>query len=200
MATNKSDEWGTYRDLMAGPEVMRVPPVDRWPAASGTVITDLTHGLPVHVQFKVLEHGLGLPLPTRGTDGAVGFDLRAACLGDAVLGDCNHWILPGEQHKIPTGLSFVIPPNHAGLVLSRSGLAAKYQVAVTNAPGLVDPDYRGEVFILLTNHSAASFCYKRGDRLAQLLVVPAPRVELQQVYTLDATERGEGGLGSTGVS
>jgi dUTP pyrophosphatase len=151
---------------------------------------------PLDVRVKVLPHGEGLELPAYSTGGAVGLDLRAAVeptFAPIIL-------YPGRMHKIPTGLCFAIPPGHAGLVLSRSGLAAKHQVAITNAPGLVDPDYRGEVFLLLENRGSEPFSYRRGDRLGQLLIVPAPPVALRVVADLDDTERGEGGFGSTGVS
>lgn len=147
------------------------------------------------VLVKVLSHGKGLALPAYSTAGAVGLDLRAA-----IPKEDRYVIGAGDCHKIPTGLCVAIPPNHAGLVLSRSGLAAQHQVAIVNAPGLVDPDYRGEVFLLLENRSRYPFAYIRGDRLAQILVVPAPPVVLQVVEDLDATDRGEGGFGSTGVS
>lgn len=148
------------------------------------------------VRVKVLPHGEGLELPAYSTEGAVGLDLRAAV--EVTFEPIS--LYSGRMHKIPTGLAFAIPSGHAGLVLSRSGLAAKHQVAITNAPGLVDPDYRGEVFLLLENRGSEPFRYRRGDRLGQLLIVPAPQVALRVVAELDDTERGEGGLGSTGVS
>lgn len=160
-------------------------------AVSGTIVPI---GGPLDVRVKVLPHGEGLELPAYSTDGAVGLDLRAAN-PDYLDG----YIDPGKADKIPTGLCFAIPPGYAGLVLSRSGLAAKHQVAITNAPGLVDPDYRGEVFLLLENRGSKPFRYRRGDRLGQLLIVPAPQVALRVVAELDDTERGEGGFGSTGL-
>jgi dUTP pyrophosphatase len=155
-------------------------------------------GGPRRVQVKVLPHGEGLELPAYSTGGALGLDLRAATSQWLNEGVCV--IEPGEAHKIPTGICIAVPPFHAGLVLSRSGLAAKHQVAITNAPGLIDPDYRGEVFLLLENRGQDPFTYRRGDRLGQLLIVPAPPVRLEVVDELDATDRGAGGLGSTGVS
>lgn len=149
----------------------------------------------LQVSVKVLPHGEGLELPNYETAGAVGMDLRAA-----VPEGERFWIQPGEAHKIPTGLCVAIPEHYAGLVLSRSGLAADHQVAVTNSPGLIDPDFRGEFFVLLENRGPQSVVYRRGDRLAQLLVVPAPRIVLQVVDDLGPTDRGIAGLGSTGVS
>lgn len=154
-------------------------------------------GGPVPLRVKVLPHGEGLPLPSYGSEGAAALDLRAAS-PEGVAGGVT--LPPGSAHKIPTGLSVAIPAGFAGLVLSRSGLAAKYRVAVTNSPGLVDSDYRGEIFILLENRGSDPFYYNRGDRLAQLLLVPVPKVQVAVVADLDDTDRGSGGLGSTGVA
>lgn len=167
--------------------------MDRKPSGLGRVNYPL---LPLAVvRFLVLPHGEGLPVPSQGTSQAVGFDLRAATPE-------GQWfdLAPMDQIVIPTGLSVAIPPSYAGLVLSRSGLAANNQVSVTNAPGLIDPDYRGEIKIILQNQGTLSFRFKRGDRLAQLVVVPVPAVAWCQVEQLETTARGEGGLGSTGVS
>jgi dUTP pyrophosphatase len=148
----------------------------------------------VTVMLKALPHGYGLEAPAYATKGAAAFDLRAAInqYQDAL-------IEPGQAHTIPTGLAFAIPEGYAGLVLSRSGLAANDQVAITNAPGLIDSDYRGEVVLLLENRGRYLFRYKRGDRLAQMLVLPIPQVRFMPVLELPDTARGTGGLGSTGL-
>jgi dUTP pyrophosphatase len=156
-------------------------------------------GGPVRLPIKVLPNGEGLPLPAQATDQSVGLDLRAATEG-GYMAEYTWRIEPGEQHTIPTGIAVAIPEGYAGLVPSRSGLAHRCQVAVTNSPGVIDPDYRGEIHIMLENRGQEPFHYKRGDRLAQLVIVPAPRVELMQVLDLDDTDRGAGGLGSTGVA
>lgn len=104
----------------------------------------------------------------------------------------------GEWAMIPTGIAVAIPPGHAGLVAPRSGLAAKYGISVVNGPGVVDAGFRGEINVILINHGDASVTLRRGDRVAQLVVVPVAAVELLEVEELPASERGTGGFGSTG--
>ena len=129
-------------------------------------------------------------LPTRAHDGDAGLDLYA--LEDAVLA-------PGERASVPTGIAVEIPPGQAGLVLPRSGLAARHGISVVNAPGLIDAGYRGEVRVLLLNTDRKhAFTLSAGDRIAQLVLV---RVELPtpvEVDSLTDSERGAGGFGSSG--
>ena len=129
-------------------------------------------------------------LPTRAHDGDAGLDLYA--LEDAVLA-------PGERASVATGIAVEIPPGQAGLVLPRSGLAARHGISVVNAPGLIDAAYRGEVRVLLLNTDREhAFEITAGARIAQLVVV---RIELAapvEVEALGETERGAGGFGSTG--
>jgi dUTP pyrophosphatase len=129
-------------------------------------------------------------LPTRAHDGDAGLDLYA--LEDAVLA-------PGERASVPTGIAVEIPPGQAGLVLPRSGLAARHGISVVNAPGLIDSGYRGEVRVLLLNTDREQpFALAAGDRIAQLMLV---RVELPAVLEVDSlsdSERGAGGFGSSG--
>ncbi|MGZ4244502.1 MAG: dUTP diphosphatase [Solirubrobacteraceae bacterium] len=129
-------------------------------------------------------------LPTRAHDGDAGLDLYA--LDDGVLA-------PGERASVPTGIAVEIPPGHAGLVLPRSGLAARHGISVVNAPGLIDAGYRGEIRVLLLNTDREhAFQITAGSRIAQLVLV---RVELPtplEVRTLGDTERGAGGFGSSG--
>jgi dUTP pyrophosphatase len=129
-------------------------------------------------------------LPTRAHGGDAGLDLYA--LEGAVLA-------PGERASVPTGIAVEIPPGRAGLVLPRSGLAARHGVSVVNAPGLIDSGYRGEVRVLLLNTDRAQpFELAAGDRIAQLVLV---RVELPtpvEVASLTNSERGAGGFGSSG--
>ena len=150
--------------------------------------------IPVSV-FR-LPHGQGLPLPERATPHAAGLDLRAA------IPDHETWTLaPGERQLVPTGLALAIPPGWEGQVRPRSGLAFKQGVTVLNAPGTIDADYRGEVQVLLINHGATPFTLRRGDRIAQLLLAPAPDWAWREEAALAAlgeTRRGEGGYGSTG--
>jgi dUTP pyrophosphatase len=130
-------------------------------------------------------------LPERAYAGDAGLDL-ASC-ERVELG-------PGERALVPTGLAVAIPDGHAGFVLRRSGLAANHGVTVLNAPGLVDSGYRGELRVILLNTDLTeTFVVEPGMRIAQLLVLPLPRVELQEVDELPASERGEGGFGSSGA-
>ena len=128
--------------------------------------------------------------PSRAHPDDAGIDLHAA--EHAVLG-------PGERANVGTGIAVAIPPGHGGLVLPRSGLAAKHGISVVNAPGLIDPGYRGEVRVLLLNTDReAAFEVAQGDRIAQLVLVRLAAPPLQQVDGLDETLRGDGGFGSTG--
>ena len=108
-------------------------------------------------------------------------------------------LAPGERAQVGTGIAVAIPPAHAGLVLPRSGLAARHGISVVNAPGLIDPGYRGELRVLLLNtDSREAFEISPGDRIAQLLIVAVHGVRLDEVEQLDKTPRGVGGFGSTG--
>jgi dUTP pyrophosphatase len=99
---------------------------------------------------------------------------------------------------VRTGLAVAIPAGHAGLVLPRSGLAARHGIGIVNAPGLIDSGYRGEIKVVLVNHGADPIDIARGDRIAQLLVIAVPLAEIDIREDLDDTERGSGGLGSSG--
>lgn len=143
----------------------------------------------VNVEVKRLPHGEGLPLPAYATDGAAGMDVVAA---EDVT------IAPGERHAVATGLSVAIPLGFEIQVRPRSGLAFKHGITVPNTPGTIDSDYRGELKVLLINHGREDFAIARGDRVAQLVVAPVTQGIWQEVDELDATDRGEGGFGSTG--
>ncbi|HEY6634303.1 MAG TPA: dUTP diphosphatase, partial [Acidimicrobiia bacterium] len=106
---------------------------------------------------------------------------------------------PGERASVATGLALAIPAGYAGLVLPRSGHAQRHGVGVVNGPGLIDSGYRGEVSVLLINHGAERVSFARGDRIAQLAIVPVPAVEWVRSDSLDDTTRGSGGFGSTGT-
>jgi dUTP pyrophosphatase len=129
-------------------------------------------------------------LPTRAYDGDAGLDLYA--VEAAVLA-------PGERGSVATGIAIEIPPGHAGLVLPRSGLAARHGISVVNAPGLIDAGYRGEVRVLLLNTDRAERVeLAAGDRIAQLVVVRVEAPEVLEVESLAVSERGAGGFGSSG--
>ena len=107
---------------------------------------------------------------------------------------------PGGRAVVGTGLAVAIPPGHAGLVVPRSGLAARHGLGKVNAPGLIDPGYRGEVKVILLNTDRSEpFVVEPGMRIAQLVIVELPAVELVEVDELPTSERGEGGLGSSGA-
>ncbi len=146
----------------------------------------------VTVELLRLEHGADLPLPAYQSADAAGFDLMAAVSEDLVL-------QPGKRAMVPTGLAMAIPRGFEGQVRPRSGLAAKNGITVLNSPGTVDADYRGEVKVILINHGEEPFTITRGLRIAQMIIAPAMQAVLSEVTTLDATQRGAGGFGSTGV-
>jgi dUTP pyrophosphatase len=133
--------------------------------------------------------GQPLDLPRYETAGSAGLDLRA---------DEPFALAPGERRLVPTGLALEIPPGHEGQVRPRSGLAVRHGIALVNAPGTIDSDYRGEVQVVLVNLGQAPVSFARGDRIAQLVVAPVTRVALEVVDDLSSTDRGAGGFGSTG--
>lgn len=132
-----------------------------------------------------------LPLPEYATAGSAGADL-AACIASPVT------IAPGDRAAIPTGLRIAVPPGYEAEVRPRSGLAARFGLTLTNAPGTIDEDYRGEVRILLVNLGREPVTIRRGDRIAQVLVRPVSRARFAEAAELPGTARGEGGFGHTG--
>lgn len=144
---------------------------------------------PVQVSLKRLPHGEGLPLPAYATDGSAGMD---------VLSAENVSLAPGERYAVATGLSMAIPQGFEIQVRPRSGLALKHGISVPNTPGTIDSDYRGEVKVILINHSTEPFAIARGDRIAQLVLAPVVQAAWDEVDDLDSTARGSGGFGSTG--
>jgi len=128
--------------------------------------------------------------PAQAHEGDAGYDLHAA---EAVT------IAPGERASVGTGIAVAIPAGQAGLVVPRSGLAARHGISVVNAPGLIDSGYRGELRVLLLNTDRAEpFPVEPGDRIAQLVLVDVETPDLEEVAELDETTRGAGGFGSTG--
>jgi dUTP diphosphatase len=145
---------------------------------------------PVQVRVaRVGRRGPPLDLPRYETAGSAGMDLRA---------DEPFALAPGERRLVPTGLALEIPPGHEGQVRPRSGLAVRHGIALVNAPGTIDSDYRGEVKVLLVNLGQEPASFARGDRIAQLVVAPVARAELEVVDDLAGSSRGPGGFGSTG--
>ncbi|MDR0349925.1 MAG: dUTP diphosphatase [Coriobacteriales bacterium] len=133
-----------------------------------------------------------LPLPQYAYPGDAGLDLRAA--NDCVL-------QPQERASIPTGLSIAIPEGYAGFVQPRSGMAARRGLSLVNTPGLIDSQYRGELIVIAINLDATEpIVIRKGDRIAQLVILPIPRVALREVDALDETVRNEQGFGSSGSS
>lgn len=145
------------------------------------------------VRITRLPHGRDLPLPSYQSALAAGLDLVAAVPDNAPCA-----IAPGARALIPTGIAIALPAGFEAQVRPRSGLAVRHGLTVLNAPGTVDADFRGEVQVALVNLGTDPVTVARGMRIAQLVVAPVTRVDLQEVATLDETVRGTGGFGSTG--
>ena len=133
------------------------------------------------------------PPPVYQSLEAAGMDLPAAVDEDVVLA-------PGHRKLIPTGWAFAIPLGYEGQVRPRSGLALRHGVTVLNTPGTIDADYRGEVKVVLVNFGEDPFTVRPGDRIAQLVIAPVAKATLRIAASLDPTERGAGGYGSTGAA
>lgn len=132
-----------------------------------------------------------VPAPAYAHPGDAGLDLRATEAGT---------LAPFERALVPCGFAMAIPEGHAGLVIPRSGLAAKHGVSIVNAPGLIDSGYRGEIKVSLVNlDSREPFSYEIGDRIAQLVIIRTPEITLHNTYELPETARGGQGFGSSGV-
>jgi dUTP pyrophosphatase len=144
----------------------------------------------VVLKFKKLEHFRG-ELPAYATEGASGLDVRARL-------DESLTLQPGERFLIPTGLAVEIPLGYEVQVRPRSGLAINKGLSMVNTPGTIDADYRGEVKVIVINHGRDPITIQDQDRIAQFVVCPVIRAEIQEVEDLSATDRGAGGFGSTG--
>lgn len=147
----------------------------------------------IKVKLLPLEHAVGLQLPTYATEQSAGMDLSAALEEALELG-------PGDRALIPTGLSIALPAGYEAQIRPRSGLAIKHGVTVLNSPGTIDADYRGEIKVILINHGQEPFTIERGMRIAQMVVEKYETVGWELVKTLEDSERGEGGFGSTGTN
>jgi len=141
------------------------------------------------LKVNVVQLDGGLPLPEYAREGDAGLDLVAR---EAVT------LEAGERAVVPTGIAIELPPGWAGFVLPRSGLAAKHGITCLNTPGLIDSGYRDELKVILINHGASAYAISRGDRIAQLVVQPVPRVVWAPVDALGSSARGTGGFGHSG--
>ena len=144
----------------------------------------------ISVQFQRLPSNPDLPLPARATPQAAGYDIRSAI--EVVLN-------PGEIRLISTGLIMELPEGMECQVRPRSGLALKYGITLPNSPGTIDPDYRGEVKIIIQNLGSEQVTLIRGERVAQLVFSLFESPEVSEVKELSSTDRGEDGFGSTGT-
>jgi dUTP pyrophosphatase len=143
---------------------------------------------PVEVPIRRLDPGL--PLPGYARDGDAGLDLLAA--RSLVLE-------PGERALVPTGIAVAIPDGYAGFVMPRSGLALRQGIGLVNSPGLIDAGYRGEIGVVLMNHDPrVGVKIERGDKVAQLVVLPVAHAQLVECDELPTSARGAGGFGSSG--
>ena len=150
----------------------------------------------IPVSCRLLKHGSDLP--TYQSALAAGADLRAALQLKPYNGSL---VLPaGDFAKVPTALQIALPPNYEAQIRPRSGLAAKHGIALLNAPGTIDADYRGEIFILLINHGKKDFWIRHGDRIAQIVISPIIRARFLIQEELSKTERDTGGFGSSGTN
>lgn len=145
----------------------------------------------VHIVRLHPERDADLPLPAYQTAGAAGADLCAAIQEPMTL-------QPLQRVLVPTGLALAIPPGFEGQVRPRSGIAVKRGLTVPNAPGTIDCDYRGELFVAMVNLDPQAQTIVRGERIAQLVIAPVVQAQFAAVPSLDATARGDGGFGSTG--
>ncbi|NLF38607.1 dUTP diphosphatase [bacterium] len=143
------------------------------------------------LKIQFLENGAGLPPPRYQSDHASGMDLCAAVAGPVTMAR-------GEIVCIPTGIAIELEPGFEAQVRARSGLALKHGLAIVNAPGTIDADYRGEVRVIMVNLGAEAFRVERGMRIAQLVVQPVCRAEIIVTNALSGTKRGAGGFGHTG--
>jgi dUTP pyrophosphatase len=140
--------------------------------------------------------------PEYKTDLAAGFDL-SACFNPEKESETREVVAipPMSQYTMGTGLAVAIPRGHEMQIRPRSGLAHSKEISITNSPGTIDADFRGEVGVIVRNNSKTeTFHIKDGDRIAQGVIAPVPRFPILEVDDLDVTDRGEGGWGSTGVS
>ncbi|REL37669.1 dUTP diphosphatase [Rhodohalobacter sp. SW132] len=143
-------------------------------------------------KFQKLPHANDLQLPSYESADSAGMDLRAALAEPVEL-------KPGERQLIPTGLKMSIPRGFEAQIRPRSGMAFRHGITMLNTPGTIDADYRGEVKLLAVNLGSEPFTIRHGDRIAQMVIAPVIQAVVTEVDSLEETERGDGGFGSTGV-
>ena len=146
----------------------------------------------VEVRIQRLPHAPGLP--EYATAGSAGLDIAAAVAGDEPME-----LAPGARALVPTGLRLAVPEGYEAQIRPRSGLALRHGLMLPNSPGTIDSDYRGELQVIVMNAGSEPVRIERGMKIAQLVLMPLPRVAWRECAELDATERGEGGFGSTGT-
>jgi dUTP pyrophosphatase len=145
----------------------------------------------MRVAVKRLKTGSANPLPCYMTLHAAGMDLYAELDEELIL-------QPGMRALVPTGIAIALPEGYEAQIRPRSGLALKHGIALVNAPGTIDPDYRGEIGVIVINHGSVPFIIKSGERIAQMVFAPFSRALLEEVDELNGTARGKGGFGHTG--
>jgi dUTP pyrophosphatase len=146
----------------------------------------------LQVELKILDPRLNENMPAYATTGSAGLDLRA-CINEAIT------IQPGETTLIPTGMAIHLEnPAYAAMILPRSGLGHKHGIVLGNLVGLIDSDYQGQLFVSCWNRSQEAFVMNPMERMAQLVIVPVVQASFTVVDEFNASERGEGGFGSTG--
>jgi dUTP pyrophosphatase len=145
----------------------------------------------VRIRFLRLPSNPDLPLPERATPHAAGYDLRSA--------EPDFVLAPGEIRLVGTGLALELPDGMECQIRPRSGLAVRHGVTLPNAPGTIDPDYRGEIRVALQNLGPAAVPIRRGERIAQMVFARFEAPQVQEAELLSETERGGGGFGSTGA-
>ena len=154
---------------------------------------EASHGDPLAVPIARAPGNTDLPLPEPATPGSAGLDLRA-CIPEPLV------LAPGRRALVPTGFAIALPGGYEGQVRPRSGLALRHGLTLLNSPGTIDSDYRGEIAVVAINLGQEPVTIRRGDRIAQLVIAPAPgaRVRLVPADRLPPTARGDGGFGHTG--
>lgn len=145
----------------------------------------------MRICIKRLRDGSTNPLPGYMTPHSAGMDLYAELLEDLVL-------KPGMRALVPTGIAIALPDGYEAQIRPRSGLALRHGIGLVNAPGTIDPDYRGEIGVIVINHGSEPFVIRNGERIAQMVIAPFVRLPLKEVTDLEETERGDGGFGHTG--